>query len=177
MVILLLAAALCWAEAPVIVTPPPDVTAKPGSFRIIARVTGKAALTVDGKPAAAAAPAAGVIFGEVKLDAGAHTIAVRDEGGETKLTLKVDTGGTYKAHPPGASCDSCHAVKESAWAMKRASLAPLCFQCHEREKFAPVHTHNTDILAECQTCHRPHGSAVKGHLKLEREKDCKQCHS
>jgi predicted CXXCH cytochrome family protein len=62
------------------------------------------------------------------------------------------------------------------WSFQRASIGSSCFACHERAAFPKIHTHNTDILAECQSCHLPHGSAVKGHLKLAKDTACKQCH-
>jgi predicted CXXCH cytochrome family protein len=69
-------------------------------------------------------------------------------------------------------------VKNGAWAMKRATLSPLCHACHDITKFTAAHApHNTGTLVDCQMCHLPHGSAAKGHLKMEKTVACKQCHS
>ena len=174
--------------APAILSPVADTVVDPSQpLRVIAKAGGKQpALLLDGKPVSSAvSPAPGVVHAELTgLAAGPHEIAVRGEdGAEARVRFTIGTGGgpAFKPHPPSgmATCDSCHAVKEGVWAMKRITLAPLCGQCHDREAFPKVHTHNTDILTDCQNCHLPHGSsaAAKAHLQKPKEVVCKQCHS
>jgi predicted CXXCH cytochrome family protein len=81
----------------------------------------------------------------------------------------------YRAHPPQAECQNCHAGKQPG-AFKKVTVAETCFTCHEQNAFASGHAHNTEVLAECVLCHNPHGSTEKFHLKMTRETACKQCH-
>ena len=82
---------------------------------------------------------------------------------------------TYRAHPPQAECQDCHAGEQPG-EFKKATVAETCFTCHEQKTFAAGHTHNDEVLAECILCHNPHGSTEKFHLKMTRETACKQCH-
>lgn len=175
-----LAALLGLAQEPAaeaILSPADQSTVAVGSVRLIAR--GAGLLLVDGKMVASEQPAPGVVSAVVALAAGTHQIAM----GARKIRVHAGGGAPgdwkpYQAHPPSATgCDTCHAVKDGAWAMRRASLAPICFTCHDRGKFPATHTHNTDILADCQSCHDPHGSTGKAHLRMSRERACKQCHA
>jgi predicted CXXCH cytochrome family protein len=150
-----------------------------GAVRIIARVDAGQKLLLDGNPVEAAAPAPGVALASMKLAAGAHEISL----GAEKVRFHVGAGAPagfapFREHPPvAAGCDSCHAVKEGAWALKRASLSGICFQCHDREAFPKAHTHVYGTLADCQMCHNPHGSAAAGHMKMTKAKACTLCHS
>jgi predicted CXXCH cytochrome family protein len=122
------------------------------------------------------------VHAEINASPGPHELTVRGDNGEARLRFTAgggDGANVFRPHPPGTAvaCDTCHAVKEGAWAMKRITLAPLCGQCHDRAQFPKVHTHNTDILTDCQNCHLPHGSAAKSHLQKPKEVVCKQCHS
>ncbi|MGH9659758.1 MAG: cytochrome c3 family protein, partial [Bryobacteraceae bacterium] len=51
-----------------------------------------------------------------------------------------------------------------------------CFSCHDAKAFAEPHSHNAETLVECQTCHEPHGSTEKTHLKMRKQVACKLCH-
>ena len=39
-----------------------------------------------------------------------------------------------------------------------------CFDCHQRDGFAKIHTHEPAVLEQCGMCHNAHGSTVKAHL-------------
>ncbi|MBL8215078.1 MAG: hypothetical protein JNK87_30445 [Bryobacterales bacterium] len=183
----MVAARLAWllagvgllAQDPAVILAPVDgTTVAPGKVRIVARAPGKATLAVDGKPVAMTETVAGVVHAEVELAAGKHEVAVSGGGSEAKISVTVGAGANFRVHPPGlVGCDTCHAVKNEAWALKRATPATVCAQCHDRAAFVPAHTHNTDILADCQNCHLPHGSAAKAHLQKPKETVCKTCHN
>lgn len=176
----LLAASVCLAqEAPVILAPA-DHAVLTGVARIIVK-GGKVQVTIDGKPAAVSSPAPGVWMGEAKLAPGLHEFIARDESGETKVAVfsgKAYTGWkVFKSHPPAGGCDTCHAVKDGQWSMKRASIAGVCSACHPQDRFPVVHTHNTDLLSECQGCHLPHGAVTARLLKVPKTTACRQCHN
>jgi predicted CXXCH cytochrome family protein len=167
-------------EAPLFYAPLDQSLIPVGVFRVVAHSAGDTKLLLDGKPVAFEAPAPGVIRADVKLGAGAHELVARNAAGESKLAIfagKAQAGfQPFKQHPPLASCDTCHALKQNQWAMKRASLAPVCAACHPQDRFPVVHTHGADLLAECQACHMPHGSQAAKLLKQPKEIGCKQCH-
>ncbi len=175
----LLASTVALAQEPAVILAPVDGSAVAvGKVRVIARAPGKATLAVDGKPVAITEPVAGVVQAEIELTAGKHEVAVAGGGSEAKISFTAGAGATFRVHPPGlVGCDTCHAVKNNAWALKRATAATVCAQCHDRAAFVPTHTHNTDILADCQNCHLPHGSAAKAHLQKPKEMACKACHN
>jgi predicted CXXCH cytochrome family protein len=179
--LLWLAGTLSAQEGAIFLSPLPDSAVPVGPLRIVAKGTGAGRLLIDGKPAETVSPAAGVFRAEVTLARGEHELALESKDGLAKIRVfSGEAHGGWKAfrqHPPAATCETCHAVRNGEWTLRRASLAPLCFTCHERGKFPLSHTHNTDILADCQTCHLPHGSQVKGHLLKPKELACKQCHS
>ncbi len=179
--ILVVALAAVAQVKPLILAPASDSVVAAGALRIIARAEGNALLQLDGAKVDAQSPAAGVLYADVKVGEGPHELLVKTGAGESKIRFaagKEQSGAKmFHPHPPAAACDACHAVRNQVWAMKRATLAPLCFTCHARDRFVPSHTHNTDTLADCQICHQPHGSVSKGHLKQPREVACKQCHN
>lgn len=181
--VLLLWIGNCFAqEGPAIFSPVDESLLSAGAVRVIGRATGKAELLLDGKPVVFASPGPGAILAETKLTDGAHELVLKGEGGEAKARVFVGKEHNgwkiFQTHPPGGvSCDTCHAVKNDTWALKRATLSPLCHTCHDKGKFPLVHTHNTDTLVDCQNCHMPHGSAAKGHLRMEKAVACKTCHS
>lgn len=179
MVVVLLTLA-CWGQE--ILAPVDQSLVTPGVVRVIARSEGSAKLLLDGKPVAAASPAPGVWLAEVKAAEGLHELVLESSQGKTSAMFfagKEHSGWQmFKTHPPGnVSCDTCHAVKAGAWALKRATLSPLCHSCHDLTKFVPTHTHNTGTLVDCQNCHMPHGSTSKAHLRQPKEVACKQCHN
>lgn len=181
MLALLMAAAWLPAQdAPFLFMPANHSVVAPGPFRIAVKSEGKTELLLDGKPVAAVSPAPGVVRAEVTLTAGAHELVARNASGETKVEFFAGKQHAdwpaFKQHPPVAACETCHAVKAGAWSLRRASLAPICASCHPQNRFPLIHTHNTDLLAECQNCHMPHGATAAKLLKMPKETACKQCH-
>ncbi len=179
-VLSLLALILSGQEAPVVLSPTDQSTVPPGSLRIVLKSAGKTEVLVDGKAQAGVSPAPGVVYVEQALAAGAHEIVARNEAGETKVRVfagkQHGDWPAFKLHPPVATCETCHAVKQGAWALRRASPAPICASCHPQARFPLIHTHNTDLLADCQNCHSPHGATAAKLLKVPKEIACKQCH-
>jgi predicted CXXCH cytochrome family protein len=167
----------------VILAPTADATVQVGPLRIIGRAPGKATITLDGKPVTVTEPLPGIVHAEVKIAEGKHEVVIAGGGSEAKLTFQAGkpaagSGGGFRAHPPGlVGCDTCHAVKNEVWSLKRATLAPVCGGCHEMAKFPVTHTHNTDILTDCQNCHLPHGSAARAHLQKPKQAVCGACHN
>ncbi|MBI3665609.1 MAG: hypothetical protein HY236_05180 [Acidobacteria bacterium] len=153
---------------------------------VIARGLAGSKLQLDGKPVVSAAPATGVLAATISPATGLHELALVTSGGSQKSQFFVRTGSAaeppdgwkaYRPHPPGATgCDTCHAVKNGSWAFRAQALSAVCFQCHDQKAFAEPHSHNERLLADCQSCHDPHGSTERFHLKLPRETACKQCH-
>jgi predicted CXXCH cytochrome family protein len=175
-------ATLTAQEGPALFAPADRSIVAEGNIRVAGRAAGKAELLLDGKILAFASPAPGVVMAQVMALPGLHELVLKGDGGSTKATFFVgkehDGWKVFRPHPPGAlGCDSCHAVKNETWSLKRASQSLVCHSCHDKEKFAGVHTHNTDTLADCQICHLPHGSTAKSHMKTSKEIACKQCHS
>lgn len=174
-----------WAmgqERPELFAPADESVVMVGKVRVVGRAAGPVSLLLDGKAVAVASPGPGAVMAELLPGAGEHVLVLKGQGGESKVRFFVGEERAewkmFRPHPPLASgCDTCHAVKNDAWALKRASLSPLCHTCHDKERFPAVHTHSTDILADCQNCHLPHGSTARGHMMKPKEVACKQCHS
>ena len=129
------------------------------------------------------APATRQAF-SIKVPSGRHVLMWKE--GEAVQTIRfiVTTSGNvavppgwrvYRAHPPQAECDNCHAG-ENPGDLKKLTVVETCATCHESTTFAAVHAHQEEVLAECVLCHDPHGSTAKFHLKMSRETACKQCH-
>ena len=120
----------------------------------------------------------------LRIPHGRHELIWKNGDTHQRIQFIVKTSGntmvppewkTYKAHPPQAECQSCHASKQPG-VFKKTTVAETCFTCHEQRTFAAGHAHNDEILAECVLCHNSHGSTEKFHLKMTRETACKQCH-
>jgi predicted CXXCH cytochrome family protein len=175
---LLALALICFAEepgGPRILRPTDQSVLPPGPLSIVARAD---ALKLDGKPLDAAHPAPGVSTAAVTPSPGPHELAA----GSVIVKFFVGAGApsgwkAFHAHPPGgAACDTCHAVVNGSWEIKGGVVGTNCLQCHNEKAFPKIHTHNADLLPDCQLCHMPHGSTIKAHLKMTREAACKQCH-
>ena len=160
------------AEPDRVLRPLNETVLKPGPVSIVAKTTGE--LLLDGKAIPSTQPAPGVRTATVTPSAGLHELAA----GNQKVRFFVGAGAPqgwkeFRAHPPAATCDACHAVEDGAWSIKAGET---CFRCHDQATFPKIHQHNSEVLAECQMCHNPHGSTEKAHLKLAKEVACKQCH-
>ena len=175
-------AAICLAQqpAPDILSPAADSRFSKGPVRVIARSEAGAVLRLDGKPIVAESPADGVLLAYLTPAAGVHEIVLKTAKGEQKVRFSVGAEGSFapfREHPPVANCQTCHAVKNGVWSLQRASPVLLCSQCHSKESFPKTHTHIPGVLADCQMCHNPHGSATAAFLTMGKEKACKQCHN
>ncbi len=175
---------LCLAEeppGPKIFRPTEGSAVAAGPLVLVARTAGKAEFRLDGKAVPGAQPAPNALFAMVTLAAGPHALSLVTASGEEKIKFFVgpkapDGFQPFKIHPPGAGCETCHATKQGVWAFKHAAVSASCFGCHDAKAFAEIHSHNAEVLQECQLCHSPHGSTVKLFLKMSKETACKQCH-
>jgi predicted CXXCH cytochrome family protein len=176
---------LCFAAdapGPGFLRPLDETIAPAGPLVVVARTAGKAELRLDGKVVSASQPAPNVITATVNPAPGSHELALGDQ----KIRFFVRTAanassapagwGEFKTHPPAATCETCHALKDGAWSLKTDPVADTCFGCHDAKPFPAIHSHNSEVLGECQMCHSAHGSTAKAHLKMKKELACKQCH-
>ena len=164
---LVLVAAL--AVEAVILRPTNQSVVPPGPLSIVAK--GEGELQLDGKPVAAQKPAPGVIHARVDVAAGKHVLTLGALKVEFAAGPAPDGWKPFRAHPPAAECVTCHTAQ--SWEFKGAEA---CLGCHDQAAFPKLHTHNTEVLNECQLCHLPHGSTEARHLKFAKETACKQCH-
>ena len=157
----------------------------PGPLAIVARAPARAELRLDGKPLPAAMPAPPALTATVTLAPGRHELLLISSGQEVRVQFFVRSPTRadqpagwleFRTHPPSASCDACHAVRNGTWSFKGEAQSESCFSCHKPEAFAGVHSHTSETLAECQMCHSAHGSTAVRHLKLKKDLACKQCH-
>ncbi len=175
-----LAGVVVWAQEPAanrILRPTEGSSLPNGKIEGIAKVAKSGAVFIDGIPVATKQNAPGVLTFSINTPNGSHTLELKYDGGSEKLTF---TSGKsehpFSIHPPAASCETCHAIKESTWAFKNDILEKTCSGCHNLKEFAKTHQHNLEQLADCALCHNPHGSSEAFHMKYLRKVACKQCH-
>ncbi|MEX2264464.1 MAG: cytochrome c3 family protein [Bryobacteraceae bacterium] len=182
---LLLAGAVLIAQdpkGPEILRPTDKSVWKAGPVSVVARVQGKGELRLDGKTIEARQLAPNALTATLNPAKGAHELVLVTSAGETKVNFFVGDAAPpgdfqpFRLHPPAAACETCHAVQNGAWNLKGETAGESCFTCHDQKPFAGIHGHNTEVLFECQMCHKPHGSAAAKHLKWPKEVACKQCH-
>jgi predicted CXXCH cytochrome family protein len=137
-------------------------------------------LELDGRPVTAEQPFPNVFHAKVKAGAGLHALALVWDGGRKEVHFFAGAGAPagfqpFRQHPPGADtpCTECHEIS-SRGRFRFKTLA--CFDCHQTEGFAKVHTHEPPAIAECGMCHNAHGSTVKAHLLYPKEAACRLCH-
>lgn len=137
-------------------------------------------LQLDGKPLTPEQPFPNVFHLSVQPSPGLHKLTLT--WGEGKKEVEFFAGpnapagfAPFHQHPPVARvlCTQCHELTKRG----RFHFKGGCFDCHQRETFAKVHTHPPDLLEECGLCHNAHGSTVKANLILAKETACKQCHN
>ena len=175
----ILLTALAFGVEPRILRPADQSAIPKGPFTVIAKADAGAKLELDGKPLAVTELASGILSVTISAPAGVHELRLTAASGERKIRFAVGALENYKhfrVHPPAATCDSCHAARNGVWEMKNAVLEKTCSGCHNLSSFAKSHTHNTEVLNECQMCHNPHGSTETKHLVLPKITACKQCH-
>jgi predicted CXXCH cytochrome family protein len=137
-------------------------------------------LELDGKPVDAEKPFPNVLHAMTKAAAGEHVLALLWDGGRKEVRFFVGANPPagflpFRQHPPVAEvkCTQCHELSSRGRFRFRNNS---CFDCHPKESFAKVHTHDATVLTECGLCHNAHGSTVKAHLLYPKETACKQCH-
>ncbi len=180
---LLMAVAVAEESGPGFFRPLDKTAVKAGPLEMVARASAAARFTFDGKPLEATSPGPGAWTASLKLTPGQHSLALKDGTVEQTIAFFATGEGTapsewaaFRAHPPAATCDTCHAVKQGTWAFKHDLLSESCLGCHDAKQFPVNHQHTPEVLVDCQMCHQPHGAAAAKLLKLRKELACKQCH-
>jgi predicted CXXCH cytochrome family protein len=166
------------AEGPAILRPTNQSSVPAGPLSVVARITGDAQITLDGKPVAAEKRASNVLSANIEVAPGVHELTL----GAQRVKFAAVAAGentpagfkTFRAHPPKAACETCHVAKAGTWEVKET--VTNCFTCHETATFPKKHDHNAEVLKDCGWCHSTHGSAEAAHLKMTKEKACKLCH-
>lgn len=179
-------AAVQASETPGIMRPTDHSVLETGEVQIIAR--SGAEVLLDGQPVSITKSSllpGGVL--SLRLPAGRHELLWRSLTTQQRVQFFVaapdNASGApagwkvYRAHPPLAECQTCHAVTgKKTEAFTKPQLSETCFTCHDQKAFVGAHAHNDEVLADCLLCHNPHGSSEKFHLKMPRDLACKQCH-
>lgn len=166
-------------EAGKILRPADKAALRAGPVRVIATAP-EGRLELDGQAVAAEQPFPNVLTAAVSTSPGEHRLALIWKDGRKEITFftgsEVPAGfAAFHPHPPPGDpqCTQCHGLSQRG----RFVFKGGCFECHNREPFAKVHTHNAEVLSECGLCHNAHGSTVKAHLVFTKELACKQCHN
>ena len=93
----------------------------------------------------------------IRIRAGRHELIWRNGDALQKMQFVVTSSGNtpippdrkvYRAHPPQAECQNCHAG-EDLGDFKKATVAETCFTYHEQKAYAAGHAQNDEALAEC----------------------------
>jgi len=170
-------------EGPRILRPADDSVLEPGPVSLIARTDGKGKLVLDGETLAARQPAAGVLTADLAPSPGRHELVLTVGGRTHRIQFQIGTDPAppadwklYRAHPPSASCDTCHGVTGAVWTIKGEAPASGCLSCHDAVSFQTFHTHASEELQDCGLCHDPHGSTAKRRLIMPKAVACRQCH-
>jgi predicted CXXCH cytochrome family protein len=136
-------------------------------------------LQLDGMPIQASQPFPNVFHAILKVSPGSHTVVLTWPGGRKEAHFFAGPNPPaafqpFHQHPPvpGVQCTQCHGVNQHG----RFVFKGGCFECHNRDTFAKIHTHDPGVLEQCGMCHNAHGSTVKAHLLYSKEVACKICH-
>ncbi|MFN0172056.1 MAG: cytochrome c3 family protein [Bryobacteraceae bacterium] len=184
-IVVSLMAAVVFAEesGPKFFRPLDHTVIKAGTLDMVARASPAAQFTLDGKPLAATSPGPGAWTARVPMSPGKHEMTLKDGAVNQVVSFFVPGEGdapaewaAFRLHPPAATCETCHAVKQGSWAFKHDVLSESCLVCHDAKQFPVNHQHTPDVLVDCQMCHQPHGASAAKLLKLRKELACKQCH-
>lgn len=137
-------------------------------------------LQLDGTPIQTEQPFPDVFHATLKASAGMHSLILLWEGGKKEVHFFIGPNPPadfqpFHQHPPipEVKCTQCHGLNVRS----RFVFKGGCFDCHQRDGFTKVHTHEPAVLEQCGLCHNAHGSTVKAHLIYSRETACKICHS
>jgi len=81
----------------------------------------------------------------------------------------------HAAVTEGASCVNCHSphVGRTSTLLVRDGVKATCTSCHDRRRFEKKVQHPE---SDCETCHDPHGSGVRGLLREDQQDLCATCH-
>ena len=137
-------------------------------------------LLLDGDTVKTEQPFPDVFHTTLKTSPGLHSLVLLWEGGKKEVHFYVGPNPPaafqpFHQHPPvpGVQCTQCHGLNRRG----RFVFKGGCFDCHQRDGFAKIHTHEPAVLEQCGICHNAHGSTVKAHLLYPKETACKICHS
>jgi predicted CXXCH cytochrome family protein len=137
-------------------------------------------LQLDGASIKNEEPFPNVLHATLKTTPGLHSLALVWEGGKEEVHFFVGPNSPaefqpFHQHPPipSVQCTQCHGLSRTG----RFVFKGGCFDCHQRDGFGNVHTHDPGVLERCGMCHNAHGSTVKAHLLYSKEVACKLCHS
>ena len=150
-----------------------------GEVDLIATAAG-GSLQLDGAPIQASQPFPNVFHATLKASPGLHSVVLSWDGGKKEARFFVGANPPsgfqpFRQHPPipGVQCTQCHGLNQHG----RFVFKGGCFECHKRDEFAKIHTHDPSVLEQCGMCHNAHGSTVKAHLLYPKETACKICHN
>ncbi len=166
-------------EAAKILRPANNSSYNSGPIDLVATApSGK--LQLDGIVIEAERPFPDVLHAAVKAAPGMHSLVLAWEGGKKEVRFFVGQNPPagfqpFHQHPPipGVQCTQCHELNRRG----RFVFKGGCFDCHQKDDFAKVHTHEPAVLERCGMCHNAHGSTVKAHLLYSKETACRICHN
>ena len=137
-------------------------------------------LQLDGVVIQPEQPFPDVFHATLKVSPGLHSLVLLWEGGKKEVHFFVGpnppaTFQPFHQHPPvaGVQCTQCHGLNGRG----RFVFKGGCFDCHRKDDFPRIHTHEPGVLDRCGMCHNAHGSTVKAHLLYSKEIACKICHA
>jgi predicted CXXCH cytochrome family protein len=137
-------------------------------------------LQLDGIVIQAEQPFPDVFHALLNSSPGLHSLVLLWEGGKKEVHFFVGPNPPaafqpFHEHPPlaGVECSQCHGLN------RRGRFVAIggCFDCHVRDDFAKIHTHDPTRFEQCGMCHNAHGSTVKADLLYSKEIACKICHN
>ena len=137
-------------------------------------------LQLDGVLIQTEQPFPDVFHATLKASPGLHSLVLQWEGGKKEVHFFVGPNPPaafqpFHQHPPipGVQCTQCHGLNRRG----RFVFKGGCFDCHQRDGFAKIHTHDAARLEQCGMCHNAHGSTVKADLFYSKETACRICHN
>lgn len=137
-------------------------------------------LQLDGASIKADQPFPNVFHTTLKASPGLHSLVLLWDGGKKEVSFFAGPNAPagfqpFRRHPPvpGVLRTQCHWLNQRG----RFAFKGGCFDCHQRDGFAKIHSHQPAVLEQCGVCHNAHGSIVKAHLLYPKEKACKICHN
>lgn len=74
-------------------------------------------------------------------------------------------------------CVLCHDIPDAGGDSRLVrSDSPLCFKCHNKEKFQSSFNHGPFVFGACVACHDPHGGSEPRMLRVSGRQLCLTCH-